>query len=190
MSEQLGLGKLITQKQSRDAIHIAVAPVTAADKIAPGDWLKFAKVGDTENVCRCNETDGIGIADPFLTRVAFAGDRLWIYLRPGSVTSLRHEWTHPAFSAETMALIPLKDTTASETWLRAYVANYCPYDENQPDKGYGEFLDGIRSGTVFYHGSDLHGFSELKDADDLRFHLETVLGTRINWGTFSFSCSC
>lgn len=48
MSDQskLGLGQIITSQQERDAIHIAVAPVTAAEKLNPGDHVALTQEGE------------------------------------------------------------------------------------------------------------------------------------------------
>lgn len=92
------LGQLITEdERRRDAIHIAVAPVTAAVALTPGQHVGL--VGhDTEQV---GPTDNcIGIVDPFLQQDVESGQRFWLFLYPNSVTSLRHYWTHPAFMSK------------------------------------------------------------------------------------------
>lgn len=86
------LGKLIGPDQERDAIHIAVAPVVAAHVIRPGEDVGLLEDGTAGD---CDEP--IGIADPFLKAPVRKGQRFWVYLYPGSITSLRHQWTHPAF---------------------------------------------------------------------------------------------
>lgn len=91
------LGRLITNgDRRRDAIHIAVAPVTAAGRLAPGQHVGFVTAGDTETVGAC-ETP-IGIVDPFLPGDVLPGQRFWLFMYPNTVTSLRHVWTHPAFA--------------------------------------------------------------------------------------------
>jgi hypothetical protein len=95
MSESLGLGRIITTPQQRDAIHIAVVPVVATCYVYPGAKLRFLE-GSTEKVTTVRQ-GGIGIADPFLERAVEEGQQFWMYLHPGSITSLRHDWTHPAF---------------------------------------------------------------------------------------------
>lgn len=45
MSESLGLGKIITTPQQRDAIHVAVAPVVANSELKPGQRVGFVREG-------------------------------------------------------------------------------------------------------------------------------------------------
>jgi hypothetical protein len=92
------LGQLIEDgDRRRDAIHIAVAPVTAAERLAPGQHVGLVQEGDLELVGPCDRT--IGVVDPFLTEEVEAGQRFWLFLYPGTITGLRHVWTHPAFAA-------------------------------------------------------------------------------------------
>jgi hypothetical protein len=92
------LGKLITDgDRRRDAIHLAVAPVTAAHALAPGQHVGLVRPDSTEFVGNCDRP--IGIIDPFLEEPVEEGQRCWMFLYPGTITSLRHAWTHPAFAA-------------------------------------------------------------------------------------------
>lgn len=91
--QELGLGKVITTPQKRDAIHIAIVPVTATtEKLFPGQHV------DAQGTMAGAR---VGIVDPYLTVPVKKGETFWLYLYPGSVTSLRHVWTHPAFAEET-----------------------------------------------------------------------------------------
>lgn len=98
MSEQLGLGKIITTPQQRDAIHIAVVPVAAGQKLKAGDKVFINRNGMAE----LGAIGSVGVVDPFLTVSVQHGETFWLYLNPGSITSLRHDWTHPAFPAVAM----------------------------------------------------------------------------------------
>lgn len=92
------LGQLVDAcEKRRDAVHIAVAPMTAAVKLRPGEHVGFAKPDSFEFAAAGDEP--IGIVDPFLTADVEPGQRFWLFLYPGSITGLRHVWTHPAFTA-------------------------------------------------------------------------------------------
>ena len=97
------LGQLIEDgDRRRDAIHIAVAPVTATERLAPGQHVGLVREGNLELVgpCDCH----IGIVDPFLTKEVEPGQRFWLLLYPGTVTGLRHIWTHPVFAIAAAAV--------------------------------------------------------------------------------------
>jgi hypothetical protein len=99
------LGQLITDgDRRRDAIHIAVAPVTAAEALKPGQHVGFAPAGQTEAVGPVDAHRYIGIVDPFLKDLVHPGQRFWLFLYPNTVTSLRHVWTHPAFVPKVPAM--------------------------------------------------------------------------------------
>jgi hypothetical protein len=90
-------GRLIDDgDRRRDAVHIAVVPVTAIDWLTPGQHVGLIK-GNTEMVGPCSSN--IGIVDPFLTQRVEPQQRFWLFLYPGTITGLRHVWTHPAFTA-------------------------------------------------------------------------------------------
>jgi hypothetical protein len=77
------LGQVITDIGARrDAIHIAVAPMVATAALHPGQRLQN------------------GIVDPFLTAPVQPGERYWLFLFPGTVTGMRHVWSHPAFTED------------------------------------------------------------------------------------------
>lgn len=101
MSE-LGLGKLITTEQERDAIHVAIAPVIAAEVLKPGQHVGFKFTDSCEWVCKAQET--IGVVDPYLKKSVKEGERFWLFLYPNTVTSLKHSWTHPSFTAPVPAI--------------------------------------------------------------------------------------
>jgi hypothetical protein len=97
MSTELGIGKLITDPgQGRDAIHIAVAPMTASAAMEAG--TKVDAQGRCFSDCPIGQWKPVGIVDPFLPKPVQPGQRFWVFLFPDTVTSLRHVWTHPAFA--------------------------------------------------------------------------------------------
>src|SRR5262245_32401756 len=86
------LGQPPGENDRRDAIHIAIAPVTASGELRPGQHvgpLPGGRFGGVE--------EPIGIVDPFLREPVRDGQLFWLCLYPYTITSLRHVWTHPAF---------------------------------------------------------------------------------------------
>ena len=107
------LGQLITDgDRRRDAVHVAIAPVTAGEDMAPGATVCFAQ-GSIEVVynypCFHREDPeiykdlSVGVVDPYLTKTVKKGERFYVFLFPGTVTSLRHVWTHPSFGAKAVS---------------------------------------------------------------------------------------
>lgn len=88
--ETLGTAPL-RDTEKRDAIHLAVDPVVAGQRLSPG-----AHITVTNGVAWLTPTgQGIGIVDPFLDSMVEPGDRFWLVVYPRKITSLRHVWTHP-----------------------------------------------------------------------------------------------
>lgn len=101
------VGQLIKDgERRRDAIHVAIAPVTAYETLIPGEKIGFVQQGDYEHVGACrNGADkyAVGIVDPYLTGSVLKGERFYLFLSPGTVTSLRHVWNHPQFGAKAVS---------------------------------------------------------------------------------------
>ncbi len=91
------IGQLITGEAARDAIHVAVAPVVAGEDLNPGVRVGLHSDGKVYKECRVGY---IGAVDPYLPEMVREGERFWLFLKPGSVTSLRHVWTHPSFTVK------------------------------------------------------------------------------------------
>lgn len=97
MNGDIGIGKLIDQERGRDAIHVAVAPVEAAEKLLPGEDVGINDEGKATK----RNFRAVGIVDPFLkVNYVKPGERFYLFLYPGTITSLRHEWVHPAFKGK------------------------------------------------------------------------------------------
>lgn len=94
MAEQYApnIGELCRGDARRDAIHFAVAPVEADMDLRPGEHVSV-RAGRASR-----DGAAVGIVDPFLQGEVKKGQRFWLFLYPNTVTSLRHVWTHPAFT--------------------------------------------------------------------------------------------
>lgn len=89
---EVKLGELITGQECRDAILIAVAPIVAGEDLQPGQHVRV----EDGNAFASNES-AVGVVDPFLREWVRSGQQFWLCLYPRTITSLRHEWSHPAF---------------------------------------------------------------------------------------------
>lgn len=107
------IGQVLNGWEKRDAVHMAICPTIAGEALSPGDSVQIGRDGEAFKVSK-EGWQRIGVVDPFLTISIAKGQRFWLFLLPGSITSLRHEWTHPNFPAEQR---PAGD---SEQWLRIY----------------------------------------------------------------------
>jgi hypothetical protein len=94
MSENLKLGQIIVGNQQKDAVHVAVAPVIANEILYPAQKIAFVNL-KLNLVGPSNKP--IGIVDPFLQKPVNPEEQFWMFLNPGSIKSLRHDWVHPAF---------------------------------------------------------------------------------------------
>lgn len=168
MSEKLGLGKLITSEQHRDAIHVAVVPIEAGMILYPGHH-----VGVEDGKASVN-LKHIGVVDPFLKDIVQEGEKFWLFLYPGSITSLRHEWLHPAFDNVT------DPKSESEKWLR----KFC---EDNPEMDYDEMISELQKedGYIVQNGSE--SARDIGITEEFRRHFKNVTGVEPKG---FFSCSC
>jgi hypothetical protein len=91
------LGQLVKNSDAkRDAIHVAVVPISSAYKLTPGQRVNV--VGG--RVVPSDRMDSTGIVDPFLAGAIQPGYTFWLLMTPGTVTSLRHDWEHDSFNPE------------------------------------------------------------------------------------------
>lgn len=196
MSDVTKLGVLLDATAQRDAVHIAVAPVIAAETLYPGQHVGFVE-GSTETIAPIAEgargfqnKPALGIVDPFLTTRVLKGERCWMFLYPQTITSLRHQWTHPAFAAA--AEPPLTGKAESERWLREFINGAdCPSYEAVIATAIGEIgsKDQWDPGEyLHFNGQDAHGEIPPEFWD----HVEIVTGRAIpkDKRAARFSCGC
>lgn len=184
MSDTLKLGQIIDEDQHRDAIHIAVAPVRASLNqlpLNPGSHVGFftpecGGIGD-DQVGICDHP--IGVVDPFLKTAVQPGQRFWLFLYPNTITSLRHEWTHPAFEEA-------KDQTSeSVAWLTDAAMRLGV-----------EYEDLISDNSELVTGDYINNGEHIRDiwcslSDDFWKHRKVVTGQDIPEDSRGgFACSC
>lgn len=187
MSNELGIGNKITGTASKDAIHIAVVPLKAYSKMYPGDSFVLLENGSNVAVPVIkNNNEAIGIVDPFLQTTVEEGESFWGFIKPGTVTGMRHEWQHPAFGGIVKTDIKV-DITESEEWIQMFC--------DQWNFDYDTLIqEAINGGYIVADGIDLHCAYELGEDHDLFWkHLEIVTGKKFNnehRENFRWSCSC
>lgn len=193
------LGMPIIGPAERDAIHVAIVPVTSDEVLYAAQHVGLVK-GTLDKVTP-SVAPHIGIVDPFWKGPVYPGSRFYMVLFQGSITSLRHDWTHPAFETapvvpvkrerkakakiEPEIVLPIVDAGASPNWIRDFASSV----------GLSSviLMDGAAS---YLHCGDYLCFGGLlagKDVpDEFWNHYEIVTGTIVapeNRGTF-FTCSC
>ncbi len=115
-------GRLVPEDfpDERDAIHIATAAVFAHEDLNPGDHVGF--VTKEHNIMGRSEMAPVGIVDPFLPKGVKKGERFWVFLYPGTIQSLRHNWTHPAFDVRQQLIRAIEETPAKKR-MKAFAAS-------------------------------------------------------------------
>lgn len=186
---EVKLGELLRGGEQRDAIHIAVAPVVAAHSLSPGEVIGFVRDGDTELVGESKAP--LGIVDPYLKAPVRKGERFWLFLFPNTITSLRHEWTHPSFAAiaANPESVPV-DKSASELWMRGWASNHMRRDYYGDREFFSEeeaYANAIRAG----HTMSVGCYEEAREyiEDEWWSHWEIITGEKGQRGGY-FRCAC
>lgn len=180
------LGKLLPADhgQRRDAVHVAVMPVIAGEFLHHAESLRL-KFGTSNVVLSAVYNDDyIGIVDPFIgLHHIDPGQQFWMWLRPGTITGLRHEWSHAAIDVDVSTM------SESERWLRVFAEKW--------NFNYDEMLEQsmLDTGIIVARGYELHDVSGLDKEDEATFwaHIEKVTGKRISKAhknKVSWSCTC
>lgn len=178
------LGMIIPENSGRDAIHLAVEPVIAAERLFPGQHIGFVDGGVGTS------TNPLGIVDPFLSGVVNPGQRFWMVIYPRTITALRHVWEHPAFSQPAEPPTERPDAV-SEAWLRNY-AGSIDLTFNTLMNGADDWVrthDNKWGGEYLVQGGTLEGVST---HPEFWKHYEILRSVVVpeNAQTSFFSCSC
>lgn len=187
MAETTIVGVTLDGPKERDAIHVAVAPVIASERLYPGQHIGLKTDGDHETVTA--KAIHIGIVDPFLPRYVEPGERFWMFLYQQSITSLKHNWTHPAFGGDAtqpraMATNPAQ-AAISQQWIQDFAETY--------DLTYNRMIeaakDWIEHGEWLCDGGKFEGE---RVPEEFWEHYERVTGATVDEDKKEnfFTCSC
>lgn len=176
------IGHIIDTPQTKDAIHVAIAPVEAATDFYPGQHVGLSPSGTA-----CSAVAPIGIVDPFLKNKVMKGDWFWVFLYPNTITSLRHDWTHPAFlqQPKTQDTPPIITMDPSEKWLREFAAN------EADGIAYEDLMDAAH--CYQNHGDYLSQggrFEGMYIPEEFWQHFTAVTSKEVTDKGSFFSCSC
>jgi hypothetical protein len=186
---QDSIGKLIKDVRQKDAIHIAVVPVIATERLYPAQMAALVE-GSQCRVAATAKDNAIGIIDPFLTAPVYPDQECWLFLFPNTITGMRHEWEHPAFTS--------RSVTASESmkWMeRTAARHYAPYEN---DRQYTA-ADLIQAGKDYLESGEYftqQGSESLRDEINARefwTHFQNITGIIVpsdELDVAPFSCSC
>jgi len=167
------IGKILNADAKRDAVHFAVAPVVAAENLKPGQHV--GKDGTTKNP--------IGVVDPFLRRSVYEGERFWLFLYPNTITSLRHEWAHPAFQDH------ISEKSESEIYLRAFADRLFSYYGTYSENGSRFELLLAQAANGFF-GTDINYGPDCTPTDEFWNHFERYTGRKVVERHSYFRCAC
>lgn len=187
MNHEVKLGEVLHGFHDRDAIHVAIVPCIVGEEygMSPGERVRLAY--GTTNVAIREGKEWIGVVDPYLEHHPTKGEQVYVFLKPGLVTGMKHQWRCPLFDS------PQIPESEAERWLRKFADEWgFDYDEmlsiaTSPMSG--EWDDYITA-----HGRDLHSADEL--GHDLQLFWDNVQALtgrtfdqehrdKIGW-----SCSC
>lgn len=184
------LGTLCPPEATRDAVHVAIAPVIAGIHINPGQH-----VGLTVNGLADPKRPPIGVADPFLSGPIIKGERFYLFLYPGTIQSLRHEWTHPGFDGEqgTTYESPrekVRNVTEKEA-AEAWIARFAEDIDMTVNKLMTAADDYVENDEYTHMGED-ESYKGRDDWDEFWSRYKIVRGkTDIKTGGWApFSCAC
>lgn len=162
------LGTIITEKEKRDAIHLAVEPVIAGQILGPGEHIGIM---DGKAYGSKPGLKLIGIVDPFIMTGLEEGDRFWMVIYPRKINSLRHVWSHPDLPDTVDIEPPLsRSKEVSREFIRNYISQNCGEDpDEKPYEGHGEEYGLTKQAEPTIYDCVVETASRSTDRDNLHF---------------------
>lgn len=176
------LGTIIDEKEKRDAIHLAVTPMVAIEKLYAGQDVGLVEGGASTKAPKMQ-----GIVDPFLKVPVQPGQRFWMVLYPRMVTSLRHVWSHPEFSDEEG--VAAKDPRGPKARAVQVIQDEADLHGVDYDELLAYAKEFVEYGSYQVQGGRWEGMGV---GDEFWDAYELVTGTTVESGNRGgiFSCSC
>ncbi len=207
------LGTIIHPGEKRDAIHLAVEPVQAAERLFANDDVGLLPDGTASTTA----AKKLGKVDPFLETCVEPGQTFWLVVYPRQIKSLRHVWEHPDFPAsidlpaedavEVINLADIDITTEmrqmSEEWIRHYVVRL-NHEHHDPEEQAGYYNSGpltydeLMDAAMEHVSSDWSWLTKgpmlegVSVEDEFWRHFSTVVSMEVpeDKRHSFFSCSC
>jgi len=197
--ETLGTAPL-GPNEARDAIHLAVEPVIAGEKLFAGQDIGLVQTAGGVVAMRQPVADKLlGIVDPFLNGPVYPGDRFWLIVYPRQIKSLRHVWEHPDFENLTglePAVLPKaskakKAAPSPEQVAKDWIENYA--------FGLGVSYDDLMWNAEAYQRDDWHYWVHPTDGgrfegEELSYEFweryAVATGKPVDKTGSFFSCAC
>lgn len=156
------LGTIIDENEKRDAIHLAVIPVKAQEKLFPGQ-----DVGKDGTI-----KDPVGIVDPFLKSPVFTDQWFWLVIYPRQINSLRHVWSHPSFEDEVNNIEQDCKKKQSRAFIEDFASSY--------NISFDEIIEGTKDFLEGKGGIELSSeFFDIETPDEFWDHYEVITGKKI-----------
>lgn len=181
------LGTFLDAKAKRDAVHIALLPVVSSEEWLSAGYPIRIVYGTENEVKSVPSRISQGVVDPFLTHIIKKGDRFWMFLNPGTIQGLRHEWHQPEIDNR---IVPVNE---SEDWLRRF-ADKWNFNYNEMISAAASPHEDEYGNYITAQGKDLHSRAELgKDYELFWYHIQRLTAKTFDEEhkqKLSWSCSC
>lgn len=175
------LGTIINNNAGRDAIHLAVEPVVASEKLYPGQHI-----GITDGRATTKAKKKLGIVDPFISDFVPEGEMFWLVVYPRQITSLRHVWTHPDFEENNVSEKEPEDkVTISKKWIAAFADRI----RQHPDSLMAAADNWVDNQDYTYDNSESYK-DHWDEFPEFWNHYEIVTGRKPSEAGSFFTCSC
>lgn len=171
------LGKIHERTERRDAIHLAVEPVEAGERLQPGEHIRVESgIATTDDPDNC-----LGIVDPFLTRPVKKGERFWFVMYPRVVHSLRHVWSHPSFPDEELVsdTDDLDDARKRKAQARAWIRMHAAELGVTYQRLMQMATEWLETGEMYTEVGSEHMSSTLR-ADEFWRNYEAMTGVQVD----------